>query len=486
MYVASFALIATSLKTIYAGTTNIYTKGLVGVENLIEADRDAYQANLAFATAFIKLAKADGVGIEGELAAVTENIAQVSERFGKFETVYLASVGEKNADFSVFEENYSKLVAVAGDISRLLSTGDVAGAMPLYAGTFTESFNALRGAMDNLTGIMLGESEKNYGQSGKEYKSIVFMLNICLVVIVIVSIFFSLLLTNAVSGSITRAMDLASKLGAGNMTARIDEKHLGQLDEFGSLFRSLDAMREKVGEVIAGANQISKIVKQGSVELSSSAQALAQGASEQASIAEEVSSAMEEMRAGIRQSADNAGATDKIASKSSADAARSGEAVVSAFAIVDQIAEKIAVIGEIAQQTNLLALNAAIEAARAGEYGKGFAVVAAEVRKLSERSKLAASEIGELSRSTAMASAEVTDMLARLVPDIRKTAELVQEISATSVEQKTGIDQTASAIEQLDSVVQQNASVSEELASTAESLSAQAEQLAQMLAYFTV
>jgi methyl-accepting chemotaxis protein len=486
VYVASFFLIVTSLKTVFRGTTNIYSKGLVGVENLIESDRDAYQANIAFAIAFLKLSNNDTDGIKDKLAEVTENLAQVKERFGKFEEVFVSSVGEKTAEFTVFSENYSTLVSTAAEISRLLLVSDAAGALPLYTGPFTASFDALRDAIDILTGVMLKDIETNYVESEKEYHSILLMLNACLVIIIVVSVFFSIMLTNIISGSVSRTVEYAGKLGNGDMTVRLDKKYMNQLDEFGALYRSLDGMREKVGEVLAGANEVSRTVKQGSVELSSSAQALAQGASEQASIAEQVSSAMEEMRAGIRQSADNAGETDRIAAKSSSDAAKSGEAVMSTFAIVDQIAEKIAVISDIAQQTNLLALNAAIEAARAGEYGKGFAVVAAEVRKLSERSKLAASEIGGLSRSTAEASAEVTDMLTRLVPDIRKTAELVQEISASSAEQKTGVEQTASALLQLDSVIQQNASVSEELASTAEALTSQAEQLSEMLAYFTV
>ncbi len=151
-----------------------------------------------------------------------------------------------------------------------------------------------------------------------------------------------------------------------------------------------------------------------------------------------------------------------------------------------QIADKINIIEEIARQTNLLALNAAIEAARAGEHGKGFAVVAAEVRKLAERSQQAAGEIIELSNSSTEISDRAGKMLAQLVPDIQKTAELVSEISAASAEQNTGADQINKAIQQLDQVTQQNASASEEMASTSEELSSQAQYLTDAISFFNI
>ncbi|WP_235264124.1 methyl-accepting chemotaxis protein, partial [Geoalkalibacter ferrihydriticus] len=206
----------------------------------------------------------------------------------------------------------------------------------------------------------------------------------------------------------------------------------------------------------------------------------------QAAAAEEASSSMEQMAANIRQNADNAMQTEKIAAKSAQDARQGGEAVGKTVTAMKQIADKISIVEEIARQTNLLALNAAIEAARAGEHGKGFAVVAAEVRKLAERSQTAAAEISDLSGSSVEIAEQAGKMLTQMVPDIQKTAELVQEIAAASKEQDAGAEQVNKAIQQLDQVIQQNASASEEMASTSEELSSQAEQLQQAIAYFKV
>ncbi|UFS72823.1 methyl-accepting chemotaxis protein [Geomonas sp. RF6] len=242
------------------------------------------------------------------------------------------------------------------------------------------------------------------------------------------------------------------------------------------------SIRTVVAEVVSASDNVAS----GSQQMSSSAEELSQGATEQASAAEEASSSMEEMSANIRQNADNALETEKIAIKSAADAKESGEAVAKTVSAMKEIAGKISIIEEIARQTNLLALNAAIEAARAGDHGKGFAVVASEVRKLAERSQKAAAEISDLS----LASVEIADragsMLVAMLPNIQRTAQLVQEITAASREQDAGAGQINKAIQMLDQVIQQNASAAEEMSGTAEELSGQAEQLQQAVALLTV
>ena len=205
-----------------------------------------------------------------------------------------------------------------------------------------------------------------------------------------------------------------------------------------------------------------------------------------ASKLEESTSAVEEMTGSINQNAQNAKTTNDISTSANRMAEEGGQAVNQTVEAMKEIATKISVVEDIAYQTNLLALNAAIEAARAGEHGKGFAVVASEVRKLAERSQLAAQEIGRITTDSVKISEKAGDLLKEMVPQIRKTAELIQEIAAASSEQDTGIGQINNAMVQLDQVTQQNAAGSEELASASEEMSAQAQQLMQMMDFFRV
>ncbi|MEI1249157.1 HAMP domain-containing methyl-accepting chemotaxis protein [Rhizobium aouanii] len=274
---------------------------------------------------------------------------------------------------------------------------------------------------------------------------------------------------------------IANQIANGDLT--VSPKPLSEKDALGI---ALEQMVERLRGVVADAISASENVSAGSQELSASSEQVSQGATEQAASAEEASASMEEMAANIKQNADNAAQTEKIARQSAKDAEASGEAVSRAVDAMRTIAQKIGIVQEIARQTDLLALNAAVEAARAGEHGKGFAVVASEVRKLAERSQSAAAEISSMSSDTVKAAADAGDMLGRLVPDIRKTAELVSEISAACREQDIGAAQINEAIQQLDKVTQQNAGASEQMSATSEELASQAEELQTSIAFFKV
>jgi methyl-accepting chemotaxis protein len=279
--------------------------------------------------------------------------------------------------------------------------------------------------------------------------------------------------------NLSKSVRVAVAISGGDLTAKAQV--LGERDQLGKAMEQMIInLRRTVQEVATAADHVAT----GSMELSNSAQVLSEGASEQSSAAEESTASMEEMASSIQQNADNARQTDKIATKAAEDTRESGEAVSKTMEAMQEIAAKINIIEEIARKTDLLALNAAVEAARAGEHGKGFAVVASEVRKLAERSQLAAAEISTLTSDGVKLAEGAGSMLAKLVPDIRKTAELVREIAASCNEQSVGAAQVNKAMQQLDQVIQQNASASEEIASTSEELSSQAATLQSSIEFF--
>jgi methyl-accepting chemotaxis protein len=389
--------------------------------------------------------------------------------------------------FNDYEKAFSDYLSVVVDGMRLAKTGKHAEALALMSNSATlEAVANLQASIDNLVSVKEDLSKQTTADNAATGSQAIIFLIVINIIGALSATVIAISLTRSIAMPIGNVVVFIKAIAKGDLTLVIPEKDCKRKDEIGELAASYMEMQSSLKTIAVGILSASSQVSSGSVQISTTAQEMSQGATEQAASTEEISSAIEEAAASVKQNMDNATTTEVIALKTSKDAEEGGKAVEESVAAMNLIAGKIGIIEEIARQTNLLALNAAIEAARAGEAGKGFAVVASEVRKLAERSQSASGEITKLSKDTVETVRRAGEIIHVIVPDIKKTASLVQEIAAASKEQNSGIDQINKAMIQLDSVVQQNASASEELASMSEELSGQSEQLASAIEFFKI
>jgi methyl-accepting chemotaxis protein len=389
---------------------------------------------------------------------------------------------EIRKDFEDYSANRQKFDRFIDQIVTFASSGkEKEAAQVIYGGEALVVVTAEQEAFVKMGDDMQATAEKRMKDSTALAARSTNIMIVFTLAGLLVAIIFGWQLTSMIAKPLLRVVKILEALAGGDLSQRMEAN---SEDEIGQMERSLGTVTTTLTRTIDDIRTIAGEVASASQSISTASVQMSKGATAQAAAAEEASASMEQMASNIKQNADNASQTDKIANKSANDAQESGKSVLEAVAAMKEIASKISIIEEIARQTNLLALNAAIEAARAGEHGKGFAVVAAEVRKLAERSQKAAGEINQLSSTTLNVSVKSGEMLGKLVPDIQRTAELVQEISAASREQDTGGEQINKALQQLERVIQQNASASEELAATTEELTGQSDQLVSALAFF--
>jgi methyl-accepting chemotaxis protein len=413
--------------------------------------------------------------------------ASIVEEQRGFETLLdkgqsLASA-EGRPRWQALEQNWIRFKEVGERVRGLAREEKDAEATALSMGESKEIVSQTAATVQELVNLSHQQLEDTLKQAEDQYQAVRGALLGLTALSLLLSLAAAAWISMTVSKGLAKASTALRAVAEGDLTKTAE---ISGRDEIAELLGHVNTMVERLRSVVTDALSAADNVASGSQELSSTSEQLSQGATEQASSAEEASASMEEMAANIKQNADNAAQTEQIARQSAKDAEASGVAVERAVEAMRTIAEKITIVQEIARQTDLLALNAAVEAARAGEHGKGFAVVASEVRKLAERSQTAAAEIGAVSSETVKAAASAGEMLTRLVPDIRRTAELVTEISAACREQDIGASQINEAIQQLDKVTQLNSSASEEMSSTSEELAAQAEELQASIAFFRI
>jgi len=406
----------------------------------------------------------EGMGESGEVYLVgSDNLMRSQSRFSEENTILAQVIDSATAN-----------AAIAG--------GDGVEITPDYRDINVLSAYApldLKG----LDWVILAEiDEEEAFKTVSELKfAILLSMAIAVAFIVLIAVLFVRSVMKQLGADPAEVRVLAEAIANGDLSMDLSfvskDKRVG-------VYAAMINMQEKLIEVVHQIQGNSDQIASAAAQVSDTASSLSEAVSEQAASVEETSASVEEMGASINQNSDNSQTTNKIASDSARAATEGGKAVAGTVEAMTQIAEKISIIEDIAYQTNMLALNAAIEAARAGEHGKGFAVVAAEVRKLAERSQIAASEISTLTGDSVKVAEKAGTLLETMVPDITRTADLVQEISAASEEQSSGVGQINSAMQQLDSVTQQNAAGSEELAATAEELQAQSENLHQVVSFF--
>lgn len=485
-------------------TTSQGSAAITAVENSLGGLRDTLAVRM----------NAGDAGATQSFQAASDLFLAASDVFRQHRNILLASDNpakqdEWQADYNASVQALTPAVArlgrslsgvdqavfatVSADVSAMIEAMDAGNAVAIERSSYVanEITNTVAAPLhQKIAGLVSAVIERNMKlldetvvSANATYEQSRMVLIALLAASVLIAVVAATWIVMSISKALNSAVRLADEVAGGNLSASAESK---SDDEVGDLLKALNAMTQKLRDVVTEVTAATRNVAAGSQEMSATAEQLSQGATEQASSTEEASASMEEMASIIKQSADNASQTEKIARQSAADAVSSGEAVNNAVTAMQTIAEKIMVVQEIARQTDLLALNAAVEAARAGEHGRGFAVVASEVRKLAERSQAAAAEISTLSGTTVKAAQSAGEMLSKLVPDIQRTAELVEEISAGSREQNAGAAQINTAIQQLDKVTQQNTSAAEEMSATSEELASQAEQLQSAISYFRI
>lgn len=481
-FLVLLVFVAYAFNTEHATTKLILNNYVPGTSTLYSADRDLQQALVAERT----LIATDPASEQFKtlLGEHAENKQQARERVDQF--------------FSLIED--SKLTELRNTYTGLRDTWEASTdqvvamvqqpdaesrrrALELSMGKAANDFEAMRHELDLMQERLEQILASKQQAAVENFESTSLTMLITAAIGVLLAIGLSIALFRSITTPLQIAAHAVRQLAEGNLTFR---SHSDRRDEFGQLLNAMNESMVRLSQTVTDILNTSDALTNASTQVSATTQSLSQATTEQASSVEEISASLEQISSSVKQNADNAQITDSIAAKAAQQAAEGGTTVSKTVDAMRLIAEKVAIIDDIAYQTNLLALNAAIEAGRAGEHGRGFAVVASEVRKLAERSRIAAQEIDELTAGNVRLAERAGELLIDMVPAITKTSDLVQEISASSLEQSSGLSEVNSAMLQINRATQQNAAAAEELAATAEQTNDQSLHLQQLMSFFKV
>lgn len=466
---------------------------LGGMNTLSEQTDDLYDHPFMVSTAVlridgkitqIRLSMRDAILAESseERKAAYRAIGQFDEHVQEDFKLILERFSGDKARIESAQRTYAEWKSLIDEEIEALENSDRAQLNQLLKGAAAQKRDELLASMDEIMNLAVAKATEFHDGASRIRDETIGRMSIVGGAVFLLGALFAWLTTKSITGPLRLIVEKLRLLAKGDLRSEIESTT--RKDEIGVLLTAIASMSETLQQVISEIRTKSENLSSASEEVSATSQSMSQGATEQAASVEQTSASLEQMTSSIAQNTENAKTTNRMADDSARQAKDGGNAVAETVNAMRDIAKKVGIIEEIAYKTNILALNAAIEAARAGEHGRGFAVVAAEVQKLAENSQSAAQEIGQMATVSRNIAEGAGALLDTIVPNIRKTADLVQEITAASQEQASGVAQVNLAMSQLDQISQQNASGAEELAATAEEVNSQAAHLLQIIEFF--